>query len=73
MAIKSIVEMIKNKFSNNKNENLNYNIYFRRLRSSAGRTMLSSIMKRIDNSQVIIIDITTENRNVFIETGIALA
>jgi hypothetical protein len=71
LAIKAISDMIKNKFSNNKNEN--YNINYRRLRASAGRTMLSSIMKRIRDSQVIIIDITSENRNVFIETGIALA
>lgn len=73
LAIKSIAEMIKNKFSNNENEKLNYNINYRRLRASAGRTMLGSIMKRIESSQVLIIDITTENRNVFIETGIALA
>ena len=73
LAIKSIAEMIKNKFSKNENGKLNYNINYRRLRASAGRTMLSSIMKRIENSQVIIIDITTENRNVYIETGIALA
>jgi hypothetical protein len=73
LAIKYIADMIKNKFSNNENEKLNYNINYRRLRASAGRTMLSSIMKRIETSQVIIIDITTENRNVFIETGIALA
>ena len=73
LAIKSIADMIKNKFSKNENEKLNYNINYRRLRASAGRTMLSSIMKRIENSQVIIIDITTENRNVYIETGIALA
>lgn len=71
LAIKSISEMIKNKFA--KNKTLNYNINYRRLRASAGRTMLGSIMKRIENSQVIIIDITTENRNVYIETGIALA
>jgi len=73
LAIKAIAEMIKNKFSNNENEKLNYNINYRRLRASAGRTMLGSIMKRIENSQVIIIDITTENSNVYIETGIALA
>jgi hypothetical protein len=71
LAIKSIAEMIKNKFS--KNKTLNYNINYRRLRASAGRTMLDSIMKRIEKSQVIIIDITTSNRNVFIEAGIALA
>jgi hypothetical protein len=73
LAIKSITEMIKNKFSKNENGKLNYNINYRRLRASAGRTMLSSITKRIENSQVIIIDITTGNRNVYIETGIALA
>jgi hypothetical protein len=72
LAIKHIAGMIKSKFSNNKNEKLNYNINYRRLRASAGRNMLSSIMKRIEDSQVIIIDITSDNRNVFIEAGIAL-
>ncbi|WP_127142124.1 hypothetical protein [Flagellimonas marinaquae] len=73
LAIKSITEHIKNRFSNNKNGKFNYNISYRRLRASAGRTMLKSIIKRIEDSQVVIIDLTTENKNVFIELGIALA
>jgi len=72
-AIKHIVKMIKDRFSDNVNKKFNYNTNYRRLRASAGRTMLASIMKRIEDSQVVIIDITTENRNVFIEVGIALA
>ena len=71
-AIKTISGMIKNRFSNNKNEKLNYNINYRRLRASAGRTMLGSIIKRIEDSQVIIIDISKRNGNVFMEAGIAL-
>tara|TARA_R110002072_G_scaffold22666_2_gene79599 strand:- start:10464 stop:11009 length:546 start_codon:yes stop_codon:yes gene_type:complete len=73
LAIKTITEFIKNRFSNNKNGKLNYNINYRRLRASAGKTMLASIVKRIENSQVVIIDISTDNKNVFIEAGIAIA
>lgn len=72
-AIKKIAEIIKNRFSNNENVKHNYNVNFRRLRASAGRTMLESIYKRIENSQVVIIDITRFNSNVFIEAGIAIA
>jgi hypothetical protein len=70
---KTISGIIKNRFSNNKNEKFNYNLNYRKLRASAGKTMLKSIIKRIENSQVVIIDITSENKNVFIEAGIALA
>jgi len=72
-AIKHIVKMIVNRFSHNIDQKNNFNINYRRLRASAGRTMLESIFKRIKESQVIIIDISTLNRNVFLEAGIALA
>jgi hypothetical protein len=72
-AIKHICSIIKSRFSDNENKKFNYNINYKRLRASAGRTMLKSIIKSIEDSQVVIIDITTENLNVFIETGIALA
>jgi hypothetical protein len=72
-AIKHIYKIIKSRFSDNKNKKFNYNINYRRLRASAGRTMLKSIIKRIEDSQVVIIDLTSENNNVFIELGIALA
>lgn len=72
-AIKHIVKMVQNRFSDKLNKRANYNLNYRRLRASAGRTMLVSIIKRIKESNVIIIDISTPNRNVFIEAGIALA
>lgn len=72
-AIKRIIEIIKNRFSNNENGKYNYNINYRKLRASAGRTMLDSIYKRIINSQVVIIDLSENNPNVFLEAGIALA
>jgi hypothetical protein len=72
-AIKRIVEIVKNRFSNNENGKYNYNINYRKLRASAGRTMLDSIYKRIVNSQVVIIDLTENNPNVYLEAGIALA
>jgi len=72
-AIKHIYKIIKSRFSDNENIKFNYHINYRKLRASAGRTMLKSIIKRIEDSQVIIIDLTTDNKNVFIESGIALA
>ena len=39
-AIKKIAEMINNRFSNNENGKHNYNVNFRRLRASAGRTLI---------------------------------
>lgn len=72
-AIKRIVEIIKNRFSNNENGKYNYNINYRKLRASAGRTILDSIYKRIINSHVVIIDLTENNPNVYLEAGIALA
>lgn len=72
-AIKRIVEIVKNRFSKNENGKFNYNINYRKLRASAGRTMLDSIYKRIVNSQVVIIDLTENNPNVYLEAGIALA
>jgi hypothetical protein len=73
LAIKTLVNNIKNRFSSKKNSNSNYNINYRRLRASAGKTMLDSIIKRIETSNVVIIDITSNNRNVFLEAGIALS
>jgi hypothetical protein len=72
-AIKHICKIVKSRFSDNENKKFNYNINYRRLRASAGRTILKSIIKRIEDSQVIIIDLTSENSNVLIEAGIALA
>lgn len=72
-AIKHICKSIKARFLDNENKKFNYNINYKKLRASAGRTMLKSIIKRIEDSQVVIIDITTENKNVFIEAGVAMA
>jgi hypothetical protein len=69
-AIKRIVENAKNRFTGD--GKINYNINYRRLRASAGKPMLDSIIRRITDSQIVIIDITTSNQNVFIEAGIAI-
>lgn len=73
IALKALANMIKNRFSNTLNGRHNYNINYRRLRSSAGKTILDSIIKRIEDSQVVIIDLTQNNFNVFLEAGISLA
>lgn len=72
-AIKYIAKIIRDRFANNEKGRFNYNINYRKLRASAGRTMLGSIFNRINNSQVIIIDLTENNPNVFLEAGMALA
>ena len=55
-AINYIAKMIKDRFNNK--EEYDYNINYRKLRASAGRTMLDSIYNRINDSQVIIIDLS---------------
>ena len=72
LAIKKLVEGVKNQFIKAKIENPKIKIEFKRLRASAGKTMLGSIQKRIANSQVIVFDISNKNANVFLELGIAL-
>jgi len=72
-AIKYIAQIIKDRFTKNENGKFNYNINYRKLRASAGRTMLESIFKRIIDSQVVIIDLSENNPNVFLEAGMALA
>jgi hypothetical protein len=64
--------MIGSRF-NNKDKSSQLQISYKRLRASAGKTMLDSIVKRIETSNVIIIDISENNANVFLELGIAIA
>jgi hypothetical protein len=72
-AIKQIVAYTQKRFSERSHKNgVEYKITYKRLRASAGQTMLDSIIKRIEGSQIIIFDITNQNPNVFIELGIAL-
>ncbi len=72
IAIKHIAKMIGSRF-NNKDKSSQLQISYKRLRASAGKTMLDSIVKRIETSSVIIIDISENNANVFLELGIAIA
>ena len=72
IAIKHIANIITNRF-NGKEKFPGINISYKRLRASAGKTMLESIFKRIETSNVIIFDITEKNPNVFLELGIAIA
>lgn len=65
LAIKSIVDSLKKKFPNK--------INYKRLRGSAGLVMIESILRRIENADVIIIDLTNYNSNVMIELGMSIA
>lgn len=73
LAIKTITDNVKKRFSNEKNGNNYFNISYRRLRGSAGDTLLSSIVKRIYSAQIVIIDLSDGNFNVYIEAGIAIS
>lgn len=73
LAIQKVSIDIINRFDGKKDKKLKYNINYRRLRSSAGRSILDSIIVKIKNSQVIIFDITDKNPNVMLELGYALA
>jgi predicted DNA binding protein len=72
IAIKHIAKMVTNRF-NGKEKSSSFNISYKRLRASAGKTMLESIFKRIETSNVVIFDISEDNPNVFLELGIAIA
>ncbi len=72
LAIKKIIAGVKSQFENKKKSHPEIKIEYKRLRSSAGKTMLASIMKRISGSNVVIFDLSKNNRNVFLELGIAL-
>jgi hypothetical protein len=71
IAIKHVAKMISRRFEKQKSAELKIN--YKRLRASAGKTMLDSIIKRIQTSNVIIFDISVNNPNVFLELGVAIA
>jgi len=73
LAIQQISNNIINRFDGKNGKKLKYNINYRRLRSSAGRSILDSIVTKIKNTQVVIFDITDKNPNVMLELGYALA
>lgn len=73
LAIQKISNSIINRFDGSNGKKLKYNINYRRLRSSAGRSTFDGIVTKIKNSQVIIFDISEKNPNVMLELGYALA
>ncbi len=73
MAIKEIIKQVNNLFEGKTSKNgVEYKIDYKRLRASAGRNMLDSIIRKMNMSNAIIFDITETNPNVFIELGIAI-
>jgi hypothetical protein len=73
LAIQYVANSVIKKYDGKSGKKIKYNINYRRLRSSAGRSMLDSISAKIQNSNVIIFDITEKNPNVMLELGYALA
>ena len=73
LAIQQVSDDLIKRFDGTNGKKLKYNINYRRLRSSAGRSILDSIIAKIKNSQVVIFDITDKNPNVMLELGYALA
>jgi hypothetical protein len=73
MAIKEIVKQVNNVLKSKPSKNgLEYKTDYNRLRASAGKNMLDSILRKMSMSNAIIFDITETNPNVFIELGIAI-
>lgn len=73
MAIQKVSNDVIKRFNGENEKTLKYNINYIRLRSSAGRSILDSIISKIKNSQVVIFDSTDKNPNVMLELGYALA
>jgi len=75
LAIKQILKHLKARIDKNNIHKNGEEIHleYKRLRGSAGKTMLDSIIKRINQCNALIVDITEKNPNVFIELGIAIA
>jgi hypothetical protein len=73
LAIKTLVANVQTRLATLSKKTKNpIKVNYRRLRASAGGTLLEGIMKRIMQSNALVIDISSDNRNVHIEMGIAL-
>ena len=74
-AIRKIVESLKKRYAKNSTHKngAKINFDFKRLRASAGKTILDSILNRIQNCNALIVDISSKNPNVYIELGLAIA
>ena len=74
LAIKLITNSLQKRFENKNNKKIDvkFDVVYKRLRASAGKTMLDSIIKRIETANVAIVDISKLTANVFLELGIAL-
>jgi hypothetical protein len=75
LAIKKIVEHLKARIDKNNihKSGEEIRLEYKRLRGSAGKPILQSIFKRINECNALIVDISEKNPNVFIELGIAIA
>ena len=73
MAIKEIIKQVNNMLKSKPSKNgVEYKTDYKRLRASAGKNMLDSIIRKMNMSNAIIFDISERNPNVFIELGIAI-
>ena len=63
---------IKEQISNTIKEDIN-KCNFRRLRGSAGSVIFETITQKIEDSDIILVDISGRNPNVMLELGMALA
>lgn len=72
-AIKKIIDSLKKRLTKNNKNGKEITLEFKRLRASAGKSMLDSIIKRIDGCSSLIVDISNKNANVYIELGIAIS
>lgn len=75
LAIKQIVQHLNARIDKNNihKSGEEIRLEYKRLRGSAGKPILQSIFKRINECNALIVDISEKNPNVFIELGIAIA
>lgn len=63
----------KNSVERLSNDDLQIRVSFARLRCMHGGLMLPDLMRRIRESDILLFDIGQDNRNVYLEVGMALA
>jgi hypothetical protein len=74
-AIKTIIDRVESRVKANlekTNPNIQFGIFYSRLRATSGSFVLESIRHRMSNAYAVIFDITGFNKNVMLELGMAL-
>ena len=71
--LRQLCEQAKISIERLSNENIKIRVSIARLRCIHGGLMLPELMRRIRESDILLFDIGQDNRNVYLEVGMALA